>query len=286
MSLTNTQDVASVCCLLSLQQILSYSVFCLSRPYLWRARLFSTRQFGWRFANLRSLLVVQHLDCGHECTHTHHVVLRSADFFGLVVHGIELSDLVTVADSLEQLLDACPVAWYLEVCLLDSHLRESVREQKVYRLWLVAIISVVRHGAYLFVWNIDADGWCTKCSVSVLGLAYGVCAVSPCRSGQVGVGLQFTLSWVTIDALSSIPVQISSHLAESVSFWLRSLTLAKIFNGAEHVLCNGFLVLHNFLHDDRLGEGLLDPLGHDRLGGTVKQLLLTVTERMGLNVTG
>ena len=137
----------------------------------------------------------------------------------------------------------------------------------------------------MFVWNIDADGGATKCSVSVFGLAYIVCAVSPSRSGQVVVGLQFTLGWVAIDALSSIPIQISSHLAEGVSFWLRSLTLAKIFNGAKHVLCNGFLVLHNFLHDDRLGEGLLDPLGHDRLGGTVKQLLLTVTEWMSLNVT-
>ena len=180
MSLTNTQDVASVCCLRSLQQILSYSVFCLSRPYLWRARLFSPRQFGWRFANLRSLLVVQHLHCGHESTHTHHVVLRSADFFGLVVHGIELSDLVAVADSLKQLLDCGTVTWLLEVGLLYSYFRESVREQKVYRLWLVTVIGVVRHGSYLFVWNIDADCGCTKCSVSVLRLAYLVSAVSPC----------------------------------------------------------------------------------------------------------
>ena len=228
---------------------------------------------------------MQHLHCGHESTYTHHVVLRSADFFGLVVHGIELSDLVTVADSLEQLLDAGAVARSLEVGLLDSHLRESVREQKVHRLWLVAVIGVVRHGAHLFVWNIDADGWRAKRSVSVLRLAHGICAVSPRRFGQVDVGLQLTLGRVAIDALSSIPVQISPHLAKSVTFGLRGLTLAKVFNSAKHVLCNGFLVLNDLLHDDRLGEGLLDPLGHDRLGGAVEQLLLAVTERMRLHVT-
>ena len=68
-------------------------------------------------------------------------------------------------------------------------------------------------------------------------------------------------------------------------FRLRGLTLTKIFNTTEHVLCNGFLVFNNFLHDDRLGESLLDPLGHDGLGSTVKQFLLAITERMGLNVT-
>ena len=128
---------------------------------------------------MRSLLVVQHLHCGHESTHTHHVVLRTADFFGLVVHGIKLSDFVTVADSLEQLLDACAVAWNLEVSLLYSHLRESIREQKVYRLWLITIICVIRHGAYLFVWNVDADSRAAKCSISVLWLAYLVRAVPP-----------------------------------------------------------------------------------------------------------
>lgn len=62
-----------------------------------------------------SVLIVQHLHGGHEGTHAHHVVLRSAYFFGLVVHGVELSDLVTVADSFEKLLDAGPISRDLEV---------------------------------------------------------------------------------------------------------------------------------------------------------------------------
>lgn len=72
---------------------------------------------------------MKHLDGRHEGTHANHVVLRSADFFGLVVHGIELSDLVTVADSLKKLLDASSVTRNLKVGLLYSELCERIREQ-------------------------------------------------------------------------------------------------------------------------------------------------------------
>lgn len=71
--------------------------------------------------------------------------MRTADFLGLVEHGVELSYLVTVADSLEQLLNAGSVTWHLEIRLLDAQLGESIREQKVHRFWLVTIVGVVRH---------------------------------------------------------------------------------------------------------------------------------------------
>jgi len=70
-----------------------------------------------------------------------------------------------------------------------------------------------------------------------------------------------------------------------VSLRLSGLTLTKIFDGAEHVLCNGFLIFDDLLNDHRLGEGLLNSLRHDRLSSSIQQLLLTVTERMCLNVT-
>lgn len=72
---------------------------------------------------------MKHLHSRHEGAHTNHVVLRSADFFGLVVHGIELSDLVTVANCLKELLDAGSVTRNLEVGLLYSKLCERIREQ-------------------------------------------------------------------------------------------------------------------------------------------------------------
>lgn len=82
---------------------------------------------------------------GHETAHANTIVMRTADFLGLVEHGVELSYLVTVADSLEQLLNAGSVTWHLEIRLLDAQLGESIREQKVHRFWLVTIVGVVRH---------------------------------------------------------------------------------------------------------------------------------------------
>ena len=70
-----------------------------------------------------------------------------------------------------------------------------------------------------------------------------------------------------------------------MSIWLRDLTLSEIFDGAEHVLCNGFLILNNFLNDNSLGECLFNSLRHDRLGSSVEKLLLAVTERMCLDIT-
>ena len=61
-------------------------------------------------------------------------------------------------------------------------------------------------------------------------------------------------------------------------------TLTKILDRAEHVLCNGFLVFHDFLNDHRLRESLFDALGHDGLGSAVEQLLLSVAESVRLNV--
>lgn len=64
------------------------------------------------------------------------------------------------------------------------------------------------------------------------------------------------------------------------------LTLTEILYGAEHVLCNGFLVLDDLLDNNGLGETLIDSLGHDGLSGSVKKLLFAVAESMSLHVTG
>ena len=65
--------------------------------------------------------------------------------------------------------------------------------------------------------------------------------------------------------------------------WVSSLT--KVFDLAEHVLCNGFLIFDDFLNDHGLGEGLVDSLGHYGLSRSVKQLLLAITEGVGLNTS-
>ena len=48
-----------------------------------------------------SLLVVKHLNCGHESTGANFVIGRLGDLLGLVVHGIEFSDFIRVADAFE-----------------------------------------------------------------------------------------------------------------------------------------------------------------------------------------
>ena len=58
---------------------------------------------------------MQHLNGRHESTHADTIVLRSANFLGLVEHGVEFSDLVAVANSFKELLNAGSVAWCLEV---------------------------------------------------------------------------------------------------------------------------------------------------------------------------
>ena len=70
-----------------------------------------------------------------------------------------------------------------------------------------------------------------------------------------------------------------------MSLRLGGLSLSEVFDGPEHVLCNGFLILNNFLNDDGLWESFFDSLGHDGLCSSVKQLLFTVAERMSLDVT-
>jgi hypothetical protein len=64
-----------------------------------------------------------------------------------------------------------------------------------------------------------------------------------------------------------------------------TLALAEVFDCSEHVLCNGFLVLNDFLNDDSFREGLFDTLGHDRFGSSVKEFLLTVAEWVSLHVS-
>lgn len=88
---------------------------------------------------------MKHLHGCHESPHAHHVVLRLANFFGLVVHSVELADFVGVTDGFEEGLDRCSVAWHLEVGLLNAQLRKGRREKQVNCLGLVSIVRIISH---------------------------------------------------------------------------------------------------------------------------------------------
>jgi hypothetical protein len=121
---------------------------------------------------------MQHLHSRHKRTNAHAVVVRVANFFGLVEHGVEFSNFVTVADSFKQSPNGSSIAGSLEVALLDADLVEGRREKKVYGLGLVAVVSVVCHRANHFERDVQADGRAAERTVLVFGLAHVVSAVS------------------------------------------------------------------------------------------------------------
>ena len=88
-------------------------------------------------------MVVEHVDGGHESTHADTIIRGAANFFGLVVNGVEFADFVAVTDSLEQGLDGLAVTRHLEVSFLDTNLGVSRREEQINGFWLVTIVLVV-----------------------------------------------------------------------------------------------------------------------------------------------
>ena len=87
--------------------------------------------------------MVQHLAGLHHSAHANLVVGRLADVFSTVVNRVELSELVAVADSLEQRLNLLTGAHLLEVVLTDSQVGVSLGEQKVDGLGLITVIAEV-----------------------------------------------------------------------------------------------------------------------------------------------
>ena len=70
----------------------------------------------------RSLVIVEHLDGGHESADADAIICSIANFFRLVVNGIEFADFVAVPDCLKQSPDSFTVARHLEVRFLDTNL--------------------------------------------------------------------------------------------------------------------------------------------------------------------
>ena len=62
-----------------------------------------------------SLVIVEHLDGSHESSDADTIIWRIANFFSLVVNGVEFANFVAVTDSLEQGSNSFTVTWHLEV---------------------------------------------------------------------------------------------------------------------------------------------------------------------------
>jgi len=87
--------------------------------------------------------VVQHLAGLHHSAHANLVVGRLADVFSTVVNRVELSELVAVADSLEQRLNLLTGTHLLEVVLTDAQVGVCLGEQQVDGLGLITVIAEV-----------------------------------------------------------------------------------------------------------------------------------------------
>ena len=65
-------------------------------------------------------MVVEHLDCSHESSDANTIILGAANFFRLIINGVEFTDFVVVTDLFKESFDRCTIAWLLEVILLDA----------------------------------------------------------------------------------------------------------------------------------------------------------------------
>ena len=82
-----------------------------------------------------------HLRDGHlEVPYADSIICALSELLGSIIHGVELSNLVTVTDFLEKPLDLLTGSQLSEVVLLDAQLRVVRWEQEINCLWLVAII--------------------------------------------------------------------------------------------------------------------------------------------------
>ena len=67
-----------------------------------------------------SFVVVEHLDCSHESSDANTIILGAANFFSLVINGVEFTNFVGVTDLFKESFDRCTIARLLEVTLLDT----------------------------------------------------------------------------------------------------------------------------------------------------------------------
>ena len=89
---------------------------------------------------------------------------------------------------------------------------------------------------------------------------------------------------LAINALGSVPRVSADFVAVNVIRRFRSLALAKVFDGAQHVGLNGLDVFNSLAHDDRLRIALLESFRHYAVLGTVEEPLLPISKCVVRNV--
>jgi hypothetical protein len=109
--------------------------------------------------------VVQHLAGLHHSAHAHLVVGRLADVLSTVVDRVKLSELVAVADSLEQRLNLFTRTHLLKVVLTDSQVGVRLGEQQVDSLRLITVIAKVSYRSLVFEWDVGSNSGDTEAAI-------------------------------------------------------------------------------------------------------------------------
>ena len=179
-----------------------------------------------------SFVVVEHLNSCHESPDADAIILGAANFFGLVINGVEFADFVAVTDLFKESLNCCTVARALEVLLLDSDLSVSRREQQVNGLGFVSIVLEVSNRPLLFVRNVHSDCWATERTLPVLLPPQSISTVWFNRLTKISVRLQLAFIGLSSDALTSVPVKILLHFSVSIASFTHGLALTKVFDSS------------------------------------------------------
>ena len=84
-------------------------------------------------------------DSDLEVSHAHSIVTALRDFFCPIIHSIELSNFVCVANLLKQGFDLISSFQLSEIMLGYANFRKVGWEQQVHSFWLVTIILYLKH---------------------------------------------------------------------------------------------------------------------------------------------
>ena len=159
------------------------------------------------------------------------------------------------------------------------------REKKVNCFWLVTVVLEIGHRLLLLERDIVSYCWAAKCSVSIFFSPNHVPSANLGAHSQVRIRLQFALTWLSLDALCSVPLHPSAFCcAERVVLWERVEPLTQILNFSKLVLHSVSEVLNLLFDDHSFGEGLFYALLVHRLCHTIDESLFSVAKGMLVRV--
>lgn len=139
---------------------------------------------------------------------------------------------------------------------------------------------IVSNTLELFIWDVLADGWHAERAMPVLIFPHNIPAVGFHRFSKIVVWDNLCIIWLSMDASGGIPRVLTLHILNTMDEIRSSVRLAlpKILTDAQHVVCDGLMILNCLFNNHCFWEVFLQPLVVQGHGSTVEYLLLAVAE--------